>query len=125
MIQTLDYRTQYMIKTSTLRWVVTIFAISVLLQVVLLMSDGFSAKLLFRFIFLCALFALLMKGVRIARYLLAILMALSVLPAVVYAVKALDNPVSVLFYLLYAAYALASALFFFRSPVLRQHTAKR
>ncbi|MBJ7313191.1 hypothetical protein ACFOLJ_24755 [Rugamonas sp. CCM 8940] len=114
-----------MIKTSTLRWVVTIFAISVLLQVVLLVSDGFSAKLLLRFILLCALFAMLMKGVRIARYLLAILMGLSVLPAVVYAVKVQDNPVSVWFYALYAVYALASALFFFRSPVLRQHTAKR
>lgn len=114
-----------MIKTSTMRWVAAIFAISVLLQVVLLTNSGVSAKLLFRFLALCALFALLMKGVRIARYLLAILMGLSVLPALVYAVNTRGDLLSMGFFLAYAVYALASALFFWRSPVLKQHTAAR
>jgi hypothetical protein len=62
---------------------------------------------------------------RVARYLLAILMGLSVLPALVYAVNAKDNLSSVSFYLLYAGNAQASALFFWRSPVLKPHTAWR
>jgi hypothetical protein len=109
---------------SSVTWVVFIFLVSVAMEVASWLVSGFSGASAFRLFLLVALFALLLKGVRFVRYVLGVIYALSSVLAIGLAFQVRAHPGLAAVFLCGAAVSLASAVFFFRSRVLRGLAAR-
>ncbi|WP_288381532.1 hypothetical protein [uncultured Massilia sp.] len=107
---------------SALKRVGWIFGVTVFFELLIVTMGGDIPKVLFRFLVLAILFALLLKGYRFARYILGLLYLAGGLFALFAVLSNISNPFMALAMLPFGLWSLAAAWFFLRSKALAAWT---